>query len=64
MKIFDGESLVDLISDSRWTDEHVEALILEASKLESDYKNSGIYKSNTTPTDNWKSDTSIPYLDD
>lgn len=64
MKIFDGQSLTDLIHNSQLTAEHVEQLIAEAKKVESDYQNSPIHKSNTTPTDDWKSDASVPYLEE
>lgn len=63
MKVFDGQSLVDLITESAFTKNHVEILIAEARKVESDYQNSAIHNSSATPTDDWKSDSSVPYLE-
>ena len=64
MKLFEGESLIELIRDDRWTSGQVDILISEAKKREVQYQNSGIYQSTTSPTDDWKSDESIPFVDD
>ena len=60
MKTFDGRSLMDLIRFGENRQEHVSALITEATAMESSYKLSGLATSKSKLTSDWKSSISIP----
>ena len=60
MKAFQGESLLDLLADGRLQSTHVQALIAEARAMDAAYDRSGLAKSRAKPSDDWRTELSIP----
>ena len=60
MKVFDGASLLDLVANGRLEPSHVQALITEAQAMESGYQRSGLTKTKAKPTEDWRTELSIP----
>ena len=61
MKLFNGQSLMDLLIARKNTPDHVEMLIKEAQLMQSAYKQSKLTTSKAKPTDDWRAYISIPY---
>ena len=61
LKVFNGKSLMDLISEGTDNESHIDAIISEAKILEEKYTQSGLAKSATEATENWKNTYSIPH---
>jgi hypothetical protein len=61
MKLFDGQSLLDLVKVGKNCTEQVRALIAEAQKMEAAYDRSGLAQSKAKPTNDWQSSVSIPF---
>ena len=60
MKTFNGKSLMDLVQSGEATEKHVEFLIEEARIRNQAYQKFKLAKSDSTPSDDWKSYLSIP----
>ena len=60
MKIFSGESLMDILRKGASSSTHVAALIKEAKLMEAAHKRSGLSSSKAKPTNDWLSSISIP----
>ena len=60
MKAFAGRSLMDLVRSGEIHETHVETLIAEARIRESSREESRKEKGRGRPTDDWKSDLSVP----
>lgn len=60
MNVFDGRSLLDLAAAGQLTRTQVESLIAEARAMESAYERAALARSTATPTDDWRSEISIP----
>ncbi|NVN47444.1 XRE family transcriptional regulator [Asaia spathodeae] len=60
MKAFDGQSLLDLVSVGNLADSHIQALISEAQVMDAAYSRSGLGKSKARPSDDWRTELSIP----
>lgn len=60
MKAFQGRSLLDLLADGRLQSTHVQALITEARAMDAAYDRSGLAKSRAKPSDDWRTELSIP----
>ena len=60
MKVFNGRSLMDLVSTGELTSKQVETLIAEAHVMESSYDRSGLARSKAKPTTDWQAQLSIP----
>jgi len=62
MKIFKGQSLIDLITKNQLQPIHVQHLISEVLKINAAYDRSGLSKLKAKPSDDWCSEISIPGL--
>lgn len=60
MKVFEGRSLLDLVAAGRLTPEHTQTLITEALAMDAAYNRSGLAKSKAAPSDDWRTEISIP----
>lgn len=60
MKLFDGQSLLDLFKKGEPYDSQVKELIKEAQIMEAAYQRSGLAQSNAKPSNDWLSSVSIP----
>jgi hypothetical protein len=60
MKAFQGRSLLDLLADGRLQSTHVQALIAEARAMDAAYDRSGLARSRAKPSDDWRTELSIP----
>lgn len=60
MKAFEGRSLLDLVAAGQLLPEHSQTLIAEARAMEMAYVRSGLAKSKAMPSDDWRTELSIP----
>ena len=60
MKAFEGRSLLDLVAAGQLLPEHTQALIVEAQAMDAAYSRSGLAKSKAAPSDDWRTELSIP----
>jgi transcriptional regulator with XRE-family HTH domain len=60
MKAFEGRSLMDLLAAGQLSHEHTQLLIAEAQAMDTAYDRSGLAKSKAMPSDNWRTELSIP----
>lgn len=60
MKAFEGRSLLDLAAAGQLLPSHIQALITEAKAMDAAYDRSGLAKSKAKPSDDWRTELSIP----
>ncbi|MDD4933499.1 MAG: hypothetical protein PHO89_08565 [Methylacidiphilaceae bacterium] len=60
MKVFDGRSLMDLISTGELRSNHIDTLIAEAQAMDLAYSRSGLARTKAKATTDWQSHLSIP----
>lgn len=60
MKAFEGRSLMDLAAAGQLSQSHIQALIAEARAMDAAYDRSGLAKSKAKPSDDWRTEISIP----
>lgn len=60
MKAFDGHSLLELAAAGQLQPSHIQSLIAEAQAMDAAYDRSGLAKSKAKPSDDWRSELSIP----
>jgi transcriptional regulator with XRE-family HTH domain len=60
MKVFEGRSLLDLLTTGRLLSEHTQMLVSEAKAMDAAYIRSGLAKSKASPSDDWRAAFSIP----
>jgi transcriptional regulator with XRE-family HTH domain len=60
MKAFEGRSLMDLAAAGQLVPSHIQSLIAEAQVMDATYDRSGLAKSRAKPSDDWRTDVSIP----
>lgn len=60
MKAFEGRSLLDLAAAGQLLPSHIQALIAEAKAMDAAYDRSGLAKSKAKPSDDWRTELSIP----
>ena len=60
MKAFEGRSLMDLATAGQLLPPHIHSLIAEAQAMDAAYERSGLAKSKANPSDDWRSEVSIP----
>lgn len=60
MKTFDGRSMLDLAIAGELSSSHIEALIAEARAMDAAYDRSSLAKSKAKPSDDWRTEISIP----
>jgi len=60
MKAFEGRSLMDLAAAGQLRPTHIQSLISEARAMDAAYDRSGLAKSKAKPSDDWRSEVSIP----
>ncbi|PJJ97857.1 transcriptional regulator [Lysobacteraceae bacterium NML75-0749] len=60
MKVFEGRSLLDLVAADKIEPEHTQTLIAESQAMDAAYNRSDLAKSKATPSDDWRSELSIP----
>lgn len=60
MKVFEGRSMLDLVAADQLAPEHAQALIVESQAMDAAYNRSGLAKSKAAPSDDWRSELSIP----
>lgn len=60
MKVFEGRSLLELAAAGQLQSSHIESLIAEARVMDAAYNRSGLAKSKAKPSDDWRSEVSIP----
>ncbi len=60
MKAFEGRSLMDLVAVGQLLPLHIQALIKEAQAMDAAYNRSGLAKSKAKPSDDWRTEVSIP----
>jgi transcriptional regulator with XRE-family HTH domain len=60
MKAFEGRSLLDLVAAGQISPSHVRLLIAEARAMDAAYDRSGLAKSKAKPSDDWRTEVSIP----
>ena len=60
MKAFEGRSLLDLVAAGQLLPKHTQALIVEAQAMDAAYSRSGLAKSKAAPSDDWRTELSIP----
>jgi hypothetical protein len=61
MKAVDGRSLMDLAAADQLLPSHVQLLVAEAQAMDSAYGRSRLANSKATPSDDWRSEVSIPW---
>jgi transcriptional regulator with XRE-family HTH domain len=60
MKAFEGRSLLDLVAAGQLVPEYTQTLIAEAQAMDAAYSRSGLAKSKAAPSDDWRTELSIP----
>lgn len=60
MKAFEGRSLLDLAATGQLLPSHIQMLIVEAQAMDAAYDRSGLAKSKAKPSDDWRTEVSIP----
>ena len=60
MKAFDDRSLMDLAAAGQLLPSHIQSLIAEAQAMDAAYDRSGLAKSKAKPSDDWRTEVSIP----
>ena len=60
MKAFGGRSLMDLAAAGQLQQSHIQSLIAEAQAMDAAYDRSGLAKSKAKPSDDWRTEASIP----
>lgn len=60
MKAFEGRSLMDLAAGGQLLPLHIQSLIAEAQAMDAAYERSGLAKSKAKPSDDWRTEMSIP----
>ena len=60
MKAFEGRSLMDLAAAGQLLPSHIQSLIAEARAMDAAYDRSGLAKSKAKPSDDWRTEVSIP----
>ena len=60
MKLFDGRSMLDLFVSGHLLPEDVQRLIAESIEMDAAYERSGLARSKARPSDDWRSEHSIP----
>ena len=60
MKAFEGRSLMDLAAAGQLLPSHIQSLIAEAQAMDAAYDRSGLAKSKAKPSDDWRTEVSIP----
>jgi transcriptional regulator with XRE-family HTH domain len=60
MKAFEGWSLLDLVAAGQLLPSHIQSLIAEAKAMDAAYDRSGLAKSKAKPSDDWRTEVSIP----
>ena len=60
MKAFEGRSLMDLAAAGQILPSHIQSLIAEAQAMDAAYDRSGLTKSKAKPSDDWRTEASIP----
>lgn len=60
MKAFEGRSLLDLAAAGQLLPSHIRSLIAEAKAMDAAYERSGLVKSKAKPSDDWRTELSIP----
>jgi transcriptional regulator with XRE-family HTH domain len=60
MKAFEGRSLMDLAAAGQLLPSHIQSLIAEAQAMDAAYDRSGLAKSKAKPSDDWRTEASIP----
>jgi Predicted transcriptional regulator len=60
MKAFEGRSLMDLAAAGQLLPSHIQSLIAEAQAMDAAYNRSGLAKSKAKPSDDWRTEVSIP----
>jgi transcriptional regulator with XRE-family HTH domain len=60
MKAFEGRSLLDLVAAGQLLPEHTQTLIAEAKAMDAAYSRSGLAQSKAAPSDDWRTELSIP----
>lgn len=60
MKVFAGRSLLDLAAADQLLPPHIQSLIAEARAMDAAYDRSGLAKSKAKPSDDWRTEVSIP----
>lgn len=60
MKAFQGNSLLDLAAADQLLPSHIRSLIAEAQAMEAAYDRSGLAQSKANPSDDWRTEMSIP----
>ena len=60
MKAFEGRSLLDLAAAGQLSPKHLQSLIAEAQAMDAAYDRSGLAKSKAKPSDDWRTEVSIP----
>jgi DNA-binding transcriptional regulator YiaG len=60
MKAFEGRSLLDLVATGQLLPEHTQTLIAEARAMEAACNRSDLARSKAVPSDDWRTELSIP----
>lgn len=60
MKAFDGRSLLDLAAAGQLLPAHIQSLIAEAQAMDAAHERSGLAKTKAKPSDDWRTELSIP----
>lgn len=60
MKAFEGRSLMDLAAAGQLLPSHIQSLIAEAQAMDAAYDRSGLAKSTAQPSEDWRTEVSIP----
>lgn len=60
MKAFEGRSLLDMVAAGQLVPEHTQTLIAEAQVMDAAYDRSGLAKSKAKPSEDWRTEVSIP----
>lgn len=60
IKAFEGRSLMDLAAAGQLLPSHIQSLIAEAQAMDAAYDRSGLAKSKAKPSDDWRTEVSIP----
>ncbi len=60
MKAFEGRSLLDLAAAGQLLQSQILSLIAEAQAMDAAYERSGLAKSKAKPSDDWRTEVSIP----
>lgn len=60
MKAFEGRSLLDLVAAGQLVPEYTQTLIAEAQAMDAAYSRSGLAKPKAAPSDDWRTELSIP----